>query len=167
MKRIEIDARQNVFYGIELHESLAGLLSAINKFYSNQNEVNIFIDDGLPEVHVNTIVEGLRSSGIEPHTYEITAGEEQKTLDNAIHITELLNQLGTKRRSSPPIVLGGGVTCDLVGFACSIYRRGVPYIRIPTTLLGMVDVSVAAKTAVKATFINGQIIGIDGGASCY
>ncbi|QWA10337.1 sedoheptulose 7-phosphate cyclase [Sodalis ligni] len=74
---------------------------------------------------------------------------KRKTLANAIRITELLNQTGTKRRSSPPIVLGGGVSCDLVGFACSIYRRGIPYIRIPTTLLGMVDVSVAAKTAVN------------------
>jgi 3-dehydroquinate synthase len=151
MKRIEIDAKQHILYSIELHDSLEKLLSAITENYSNQNQINVFVDEGLPKVHVNAFVNGLRTrtSGVTINTYNITAGEEQKTLDNAIHIADLLNKLGTKRRSSPPIVLGGGVTCDLVGFACSIYRRGVPFIRIPTTLLGMVDVSVAAKTAVN------------------
>ncbi len=47
------------------------------------------------------------------------------------------------------IVLGGGSASDLVGFACSIYERGVvPYINIPTTFLAQVDASMGGKTAI-------------------
>ena len=149
MKRIEINAKQDVIYNIELYESLDGLLSELIENYCDKGRFNVFIDGGLPKVHVDAVLGGLSSSGISAQYYYIPSGEEEKTLNNAICITDLLNQSGTKRRSSPPIVIGGGVVCDLVGFACSIYRRGIPYIRIPTTLLGMVDVSVAAKTAVN------------------
>ncbi|ENM5740490.1 sedoheptulose 7-phosphate cyclase [Vibrio mimicus] len=149
MKTIEINAKQDVIYNIELYKSLDEVLSVLVRNYSDKGNLNVFIDNGLPKIHVNAVIDGLRASGINAQSYEIPSGEEEKTLNNAIHITDLLNQSGTKRRSSPPIVLGGGVSCDLVGFACSIYRRGIPFIRIPTTLLGMVDVSVAAKTAVN------------------
>jgi 3-dehydroquinate synthase len=53
------------------------------------------------------------------------------------------------RRSEPIIAIGGGVLLDLVGFCCSIYRRGIPYVRIPTTLLAIVDASVGAKTSIN------------------
>ncbi|WP_170975516.1 sedoheptulose 7-phosphate cyclase [Martelella alba] len=149
MKTIEINAKQDVIYNVELYKSLDEVLSVLAGNYSDNGSLNVFIDNGLPKTHVNAVMDGLRASGINAQSYDIPSGEEEKTLDNAIHITDLLNQSGTKRRSSPPIVLGGGVSCDLVGFACSIYRRGIPFIRIPTTLLGMVDVSVAAKTAVN------------------
>jgi 3-dehydroquinate synthase len=53
------------------------------------------------------------------------------------------------RQSEPVVAIGGGVLLDAVGFAASIYRRGVPYIRVPTTLLALVDASVGAKTSVN------------------
>lgn len=46
--------------------------------------------------------------------------------------------------------IGGGVTLDVAGFAASVFRRGVDYIRIPTTLLGLVDVAVGIKQGVNA-----------------
>jgi 3-dehydroquinate synthase len=60
-----------------------------------------------------------------------------------------MEDFGLLRRSEPVIAIGGGSLLDSVAFACSIYRRGVPYIRVPTTLLGIVDVSVAIKTGVN------------------
>ena len=53
------------------------------------------------------------------------------------------------RRREPVIAIGGGVLTDIVGFACSIYRRNTPFVRVPTTLIGIVDASVGVKTGVN------------------
>ena len=47
------------------------------------------------------------------------------------------------------LVVGGGLTTDVAGFACASYRRSTPYIRIPTTLIGLIDASVSIKVAVN------------------
>jgi len=75
--------------------------------------------------------------------------EETKNMDTVFSIIECMEKFGLLRKSEPVIAIGGGSLLDAVGFACSIYRRGVPYIRVPTTLLSIVDVSVAIKTGVN------------------
>lgn len=60
-----------------------------------------------------------------------------------------IDQFSPDRRREPVVIIGGGVLLDTVGLACSQYRRGIPYIRVPTSLIGQVDVSVAAKTGVN------------------
>ena len=47
------------------------------------------------------------------------------------------------------LAIGGGTILDVVGFAASIFRRGINYVRVPTTLIGMIDVSVGIKQAVN------------------
>ena len=60
-----------------------------------------------------------------------------------------MDNFGVTRRSEPVIVMGGGVLTDAVGFACSIYRRGVPHIKLATTLLCAIDACVGVKTSVN------------------
>lgn len=79
----------------------------------------------------------------------LRGGEANKTLAAALEVVQAMDECHTLRRSSPVVVFGGGVVCDVVGFAASIYRRGVPYVRVPTTLLAQVDVSVAIKTGIN------------------
>jgi 3-dehydroquinate synthase len=78
----------------------------------------------------------------------IDTNEESKTWKDADHILQFFEDEGVLRRE-PIIAIGGGVLLDIVGFACSIYRRGIPYIKIPTTLLAIVDASVGSKVAVN------------------
>lgn len=52
-------------------------------------------------------------------------------------------------RSDAVVVIGGGVLTDISGFACSIYKRGINYINVPTTLIGMVDAAIGGKTAIN------------------
>ncbi|MGO1303825.1 MAG: 3-dehydroquinate synthase, partial [Sphingomonas parapaucimobilis] len=61
-----------------------------------------------------------------------------------------LLELGIER-SDHVIALGGGVIGDLVGFACSIVKRGCRFVQIPTTLLSQVDSSVGGKTAINTS----------------
>ena len=70
--------------------------------------------------------------------------------DKSLHSLEvLLAAIATARldRFDPIIALGGGIVGDLAGLAAATYRRGVPVIQVPTTLLSMVDASVGGKTA--------------------
>jgi 3-dehydroquinate synthase len=77
----------------------------------------------------------------------LTGGERVKTLANALKLVKTLLRRGHERRQ-PIVAVGGGSVCDLVGFAASIYKRGVPLHLIPTTLLAQVDAAIGGKNGV-------------------
>jgi len=62
--------------------------------------------------------------------------EDSKTMENCLAIIEELGKKNPLRRSEPVLAVGGGVLTDVAGFACALWRRGIPWCRIPTTLLG-------------------------------
>lgn len=74
--------------------------------------------------------------------------ETAKSLQTFEHIVGEFNAFGLVR-TEPVLVVGGGLTTDVAGFACASYRRNTPYIRIPTTLIGLIDASVSIKVAVN------------------
>lgn len=76
-------------------------------------------------------------------------GEENKTLDQYLAIAHELDQFPIHRRDEPIIAIGGGVLTDLVGFVAASHRRGVPYVKVPTTLMGYVDASIGIKTGLN------------------
>ena len=77
--------------------------------------------------------------------YPITADEDHKTIGSVMDICRWLLSQGADRNALVYAV-GGGVTTDLVGFAASIYKRGVRYVNYPTTLLCQVDAGLGGKT---------------------
>ncbi len=86
----------------------------------------------------------------------IPSGEQHKTLATAQVIwNELFKQNADK--NSVLINLGGGMVGDIGGFCAAIYKRGIEYINIPTTLLSMVDSSVGGKTAVDFYHIKNSL----------
>jgi len=79
---------------------------------------------------------------------EIPAGEEHKNLESAARIwNELITQQFGK--DTLLIALGGGMICDLTGFAASIYMRGIPFVFFPTSVLSMADASAGGKTGIN------------------
>ena len=91
--------------------------------------------------------ESLRASGIETACFVFPQGEESKTLPTYASLLEALCEAKLTRKDLL-LALGGGVTGDLGGFAAATYRRGIPYVQLPTTLLAAVDSSVGGKTGV-------------------
>ncbi len=77
------------------------------------------------------------------------SGEKNKTVDNYLWVLRELDKFPIKRRDEPIIAIGGGVLTDIAGFVASSYRRGIPHIKVPTTLMGYVDASVGIKTGVN------------------
>jgi 3-dehydroquinate synthase len=74
--------------------------------------------------------------------------EQGKTLDTVLDICAAAQRHHIARRDVL-VAVGGGVCCDLVSVAASLIRRGVPYITVPTTLLGQIDAGIALKGAVN------------------
>lgn len=99
---------------------------------------------------------------------EIQAGEGYKNIETTTRIWEfLLSQKAD--RNALLLNLGGGVLTDMGAFAASTYKRGIPFIQIPTTLLSQVDASVGGKTGIDfhgeknmiGTFTQPQAVVID------
>lgn len=78
----------------------------------------------------------------------VPVGEESKSVDLLAGLAESLLELGATRKSII-INLGGGVVTDLGGFLASTFKRGIPFINVPTSLLAMVDASCGGKTGVN------------------
>lgn len=80
--------------------------------------------------------------------FELQLGETNKSINEVERLCLFLLDEGAGRKSVI-LNLGGGIVCDLGGFAASIYLRGIDFIQIPTSLLAMVDASVGGKTGVN------------------
>jgi 3-dehydroquinate synthase len=87
---------------------------------------------------------------------EIEAGEEMKNISTCVEIWSILADLGADRKSAL-LNLGGGVITDLGGFVASTFKRGIDFINIPTTLLGMVDAAIGGKNGVDLGALKNQI----------
>lgn len=94
--------------------------------------------------NVGGIVERLdiEAKGIFP----IEATEERKTLSTLLEIEKWLLEEGADREAFV-LGVGGGITTDIAGFAASVYKRGVRFGFVPTTLLSQVDAAIGGKTA--------------------
>lgn len=86
----------------------------------------------------------------------IEAGEENKNLDSLAKIWHLLISLGATRRSLA-VNLGGGMTTDIGGFAAATFKRGIRFINIPTTVLGVADAAVGGKTGIDFGGLKNEI----------
>lgn len=91
----------------------------------------------------------LKFRGLDARIVAVPADETAKDSDLGHRIVEALDDFAIDRRREPVVAVGGGVLLDVVGWVSGMYRRGTPYIRIPTTLIGLVDAGVGVKTAVN------------------
>ena len=78
----------------------------------------------------------------------IETSEKEKTLETVMEICSWLLEKGADR-DALVLAVGGGITTDMVGLAASIYKRGVRFAYVPTTLLSQVDAAIGGKTGVN------------------
>ncbi|MDD5465314.1 MAG: 3-dehydroquinate synthase [Candidatus Omnitrophica bacterium] len=89
----------------------------------------------------------LSCAGFNPHFKVVADSEKSKSIQTASSVIKDLAKFDRKRKVFI-IAFGGGVVGDLSGFVASVYKRGINYIQIPTTLLAQVDSAIGGKTAV-------------------
>ncbi len=126
-------------------------VSRISEF----NRIFILTDDNV-ERHCLPIIQktyaGLNIAGI----ITILSGEENKSIHQLKYIWNELTRLNVGR-DDLIINLGGGVLTDIGGFASATFKRGVQFINIPTTLLGMVDAAIGGKTGIDFDRFKNQV----------
>ncbi len=116
-------------------------LEEVGKYLGGYGSIFIIHDR-----NVGGIVErlGIQAKGIFP----IEATEERKTLATVLEIERWLLEKGADREAFV-LGVGGGITTDVFGFAASVYKRGVRFGFIPTTLLSQVDAAIGGKNGVN------------------
>lgn len=107
----------------------------------------IITDDIVEKLHLQTVLDSMKTAGFECSVYSFPNGEQSKCLSNLGKIYDFLCDSNITR-SDIVVALGGGVVGDITGFAAASYLRGVEFVQIPTTLLSQVDSSVGGKTAI-------------------
>ncbi len=119
--------------------------------YLNKNSINfsqclLIIDEKVPKKMISKIIKSLKKKKISKFTFR--ANEKNKNINNVNLILKILLKRNFLRLDCV-IAVGGGITGDVGGFAASLYKRGLQFINIPTTLLSQVDSSVGGKTGVN------------------
>lgn len=134
-------------YPIVIGTSLGGELVRAVMGISSAPRVFLVSGRRVADLHLAKWKKHLTGAGIPVRTSVIPDGERHKTLAT---FRRLLLELAEYGGGGDAVVaaLGGGVVGDIAGYTASAYRRGVPYVQIPTTLLALVDSSVGGKTGV-------------------
>ena len=139
-KEITITVNGNVAGRVVGCDRFAGIASLL----AEEPEVFVVYDGNAAWVASEVIAAapGVRGS------IALEATEEDKSMETVLLIVRSLLEAGASRRALI-VAVGGGITTDLAGFAASIYKRGVRYANVPTTLLAQVDASIGGKTGVN------------------
>ena len=123
-------------YDIHIGAGLLPRIGALINPVMKAKKLAVITDENVHGHHGAALATAL--ADYEVHWIIRPAGEAQKSMDVLDKVLEQLFEAGLDR-SDMIIAFGGGVIGDLAGFTASIYKRGCPFIQIPTTLLAQVD----------------------------
>ncbi len=137
-------------YPILIGSGLVSKLSNIIKHHSIKFEkCLLLIDKNVPKIMIKKIKKSIKNKNI--FIYFINANEKNKNLNTVNSILKIL-LIKNFTRQDCLISIGGGITGDIGSFVSSVFKRGIKFINIPTTLLSQVDSSIGGKTGVNTKF---------------
>src|SRR3984957_1314745 len=150
----EVRGTQDVRYSVQFYDGLFThtntvlLRAGIGQTPACQRRL-IVIDTRVLDLYGWQIEAYFRGNRVNYRFLPLNTTEPEKTVENVLRVVQALDEFGVNRRSDPLIAIGGGVLLDVAGFAASLYRRGLPYVRVPTTLMGLIDAGIGIKTGVN------------------
>lgn len=109
----------------------------------------VILDGNVARFHGEKIRACFARHQIDAKIVIFPGGEENKAVDSYLGLLYELDSFPIHRRDEPIIAIGGGVLTDVAAFIASTYRRSLPHIKIPTTLMGYIDASVGIKTGIN------------------
>lgn len=97
--------------------------------------------------HARAVLAALKKAGAQATVAVVPDGETNKTISNLERLYRLAAAAALDRKSLI-VAVGGGVITDMAGFLAATYMRGIPFVSVPTTLVGQVDAAIGGKTGV-------------------
>ena len=143
---IPVGVAPNPYEVIIGHGLIASAASRIKPFLKRP-KVAVVMDETVSAVLGERLLAALAQGGVASQVIVIAPGEASKSFAGLSDLADHMLALELER-TDVLIAFGGGVVGDLAGFAAAIYKRGIDFIQIPTTLLAQVDSSVGGKTAI-------------------
>ena len=115
------------------------------------NKCLLLIDKNIPKKNIQLIKKSLVQKDKKIYFHWIKASETNKNQKNVDSILKILLKNNFSRQDCL-VSIGGGITGDIGGFTASIFKRGLKFVNIPTTLLSQVDSSVGGKTGINSQY---------------
>lgn len=144
--RVELAERS---YDIHIQPGcLDRLGGAVAELFRQPSRCLIITNEVVGPLYLERVQSSLQSAGWSSQECILPDGEKYKNMESWASIMDALMQRKLSR-GEPIVALGGGVVGDMAGFAAACYRRGIPFVQVPTTLLAQVDSSVGGKTAIN------------------
>jgi 3-dehydroquinate synthase len=144
-----VEAYERIDYSLVYEDGAFALGSTrIADSYRPFGRCLMVVDENVHELYGEQIREYFDHHAIALTVFPVAIRETDKTLGTVERIVDAFGAFGLVR-TEPVLVVGGGLTTDVAGFACAVFRRSTNYIRVPTTLIGLIDASVAIKVAVN------------------
>ena len=147
--KLNVDTKSQkypIIIGRDLLNNIPKLLSKNSIYF---RKCLIVIDNKLKKKIILKILNNFNKKNT--ITYLFNAKEKNKNQKNVDKIISILLK-NNFQRSDCLISIGGGITGDVSGFASSIYKRGINFVNIPTTLLAQVDSSIGGKTGINTSY---------------
>jgi 3-dehydroquinate synthetase/predicted NBD/HSP70 family sugar kinase len=113
------------------------------------DRIILVIDGRVNEIYGEAIRLMLAGSRRGVETIPVSITEKQKDMGAIANLASSFEDLRVRRRKDLVVAAGGGITLDLAGLATNLFRRGIPCLRLPTTLLAEIDAGIGIKNAVN------------------
>lgn len=152
--RYKLSTNQLIAFDVFTKINIFGEKQAFNVFaYSHSNQKSnrriVFIDENVNNIYGKKLELFARNHGNKVTIVPIKTSESLKNKNTLFKVIDHLKEFNLNRKNEPIIVVGGGSLMDVVGLAANLHKRGTPYIKIPTTLIGIVDAGIGVKTAIN------------------
>ena len=148
--KTQVIRTKNKIYSIYVGNNIIKILpQKIKSICPQAKKIAVIFDKGVPQKYKKIILNGL--SKYQLFNFDFNSSEKTKSIKS---VNFFLNKLFSKNFNRTDLIIGvgGGITGDLSGFVASIFKRGINFISVPTTLLAQVDASIGGKTGINSKY---------------
>lgn len=144
-----VEAREIIRYDFKFIDHVFDVSKPdLANYYMVWGRCLAIVDSNVSELYGDEMRKYFSHYKLDFELHSMEMNEKVKTMDTMLAMEDKLAEFGLLRKE-PVLVVGGGLISDVGGFACAAYKRNSNFIRIPTTVIGLIDASIAIKVAVN------------------